>query len=155
MRGKSRADVYVLMESHLVRVCVGNVHPVRPVDNIDGLLSILDKVFVRSLVRGLDFVAAERDSLDGPVGVLDIEYFSGDGGDNAKVVAGAVHGPEEIGFRCDGRQRPVSQNDVQRNKLVSYEAVVPLKPAVSASKRGTEVADTFASSSDCQSQLSA
>lgn len=69
-------------------------------------------MFVGSFIRSLDLVAAVRDRLDGPVNVLNVEDFDGGGGDDAKVVAGAVHGPEEIGFGGESFQSPVCQDDV-------------------------------------------
>jgi len=68
-------------------------------------------------------------------------------------VTGALHGPEEFRVRIDCDQAAVAQDDIHRDELVRYESVATLKPSVTTSEAGTQIAHTFACSRHCLSRL--
>jgi hypothetical protein len=57
----------------------------KTVDDIRGLLSTLENVLVSSLVDLLNLVTAEYNSLNGPVGVLNVVNLGSGGRDDTKV----------------------------------------------------------------------
>lgn len=136
------------LHAHVGRVSAGNVEPVRPVDHIRRLGTILQEVIVGSLVDLLDLGPAEDESDDGPVRVHNVINLRGDGGDDAEVLARTLHRPEEIGGLIDGLQRAVGKHNIHRNKLIRNEAMVTLEPAVSATQTRSKIADTFTGTSD-------
>ena len=101
---------------------------------------------IGGLVEGLDLVAGEHESLDGPLLVVGGVDLDRDRSDDAKVVAGTLDGPPEVRVGVDGLEGAIGQHDVHRDKLVGNEAVVSLKPAVATPESRAEVADAFASS---------
>ena len=80
--------------------------------------------------------------------MLDVEDLRGDGGDDAKVVAGTLDGPPELGAGVQSDKSAVGKHDVHRLELVSNKPVAALKPAVATTQAGAEVADAFAGTSD-------
>jgi hypothetical protein len=62
-------------------------------------------------------------------------------------VTGALHGPEDTGVLVHCHDAAIGLDNPQGNELVRNESMVALKPAVTTSKGGAKVTDTFASSS--------
>lgn len=105
-------------------------------------------MLVGSVVELLDLVAFKCDDLNGPILMLDVKDLGGDGGDDAKVVAGPLDGAPQLGAGVCGIKSTVGKYDVHRLELVSNKPVAALKPAVATTQAGAEVADTFARTSD-------
>lgn len=122
----------------------GNVHPVRPVDDVNRLGAVLEEVVVGGLVESLDLVTSVHQGGDGPVGVDNGEDLDGDRSDDTKVVASALEGPPQVRVGVDGAELAIGSDDLGRDKLISNEAVVALQPSVAAAESGTHVADALA-----------
>ena len=103
---------------------------------------------VHSFVDLLDLVAAEGNDLNGPVPVLDVVDLGGHRGDDAEVVARTLYGPPELGAGVQSDKRAVGKHNVHRLELVCNKPVAALQPAVATTQGGSEVADTFACTSN-------
>lgn len=79
--------------------------------------------------------------------MLDVINLGNDRSNDAEVVAGALHGPEDIGVLVHCDQAAVGFDNPHRNELVCNESMMALKPPVTTSKGGAYVTDTFARSS--------
>jgi hypothetical protein len=64
--------------------------------DIRGLLSILENVFVGSLVNLLELVTAEDNSLNRPVIMLNVVNLGCHGRDDSKIVACPLHTPPQV-----------------------------------------------------------
>ena len=131
---------------YLVWVGSGAVHPVGPVDDALRLLS--QQMLIGSLVHLLYLIATEDESLNSPVAMLYLIDLGSDRGDDAKVLAGSLHGPPKVRLLVNRLQGAVGEDHVYRDELICDEAVVALKPAVAASKGRARVADALASPGD-------
>lgn len=131
----------------VVGVSAWVVKPVRPVDQVNWLGTVLQQIIIGSLVHGTDLVATEGDGFDRPVAVLDVEDLGGERSNNAKVVAGTLHRPPKVRVGVDRRQGSVGKDNVHRDKLVSDQSMVSLEPAVTSTETRAENADTLAGSS--------
>lgn len=101
-------------------------------------------MLVGGLVDGLDFISAEDERVDCPVGMLDIVDLGGHRGHNAKVVTCAIQGPPEVGFGINRLQTAVGEDDIGGNELIRNQSMVSLKPAMSASQGRSQIADALA-----------
>lgn len=126
-----------------------NVQPVGPVVDVLSLLSVLGEEVVGSFVDLLDLITSEHEGDNGPIAVLNVINLGCDGGDDAKVVAGTLHTPPKVRILVNGLDATISENNVHGNKLVGEKTMVALKPSVTTSESGTQVADTLAGSSNC------
>lgn len=122
------------------------MEPIRPVNHTLGLSAILEQVVVCSIVHSSDLVTGKDDSLNGPIAMLNIIDRGSHRRDDAKVVAGTLKGPPEVGFGIDGLQLSVGEDDVHGHELIGDEAVMALKPAVATAKSWAHQTDTFACS---------
>jgi hypothetical protein len=89
---------------------------------------------------------AENESLDSPITVLYLIDFGSDGSHNTKVVTSTLEGPPKIGLVINGLERAISHDNVERNPLISNDAMMTLKPAVTTTKTGAHVANALAGS---------
>lgn len=119
--------------------------PITPIDKTFRLLA--QKILVGSLIKLLDVLPAENKSFDSPITVLYLIDFRSDRGHDTKVVSSSLEGPPKIGLVVDGLERAISHDNVERNPLISNDAMMALKPAVTTTKTGAHVANALACSS--------
>lgn len=133
--------------TYLLSVSIRVVEPVRPVNDTDRLGAILEEVVVGGLVHLLHLIATEDESLNSPIGMLDVENLNSGRCYDAKVMASALDGPPEVRVRIDCPEGSICQNDVHRNELIGDETMVSLKPPVSTPECGPHIANTLTGSS--------
>jgi hypothetical protein len=142
------------MDTYTGGVHIRDVKPVRPVDQISRLSTILEDVFVGDLVELLNLVALESQTFKCPVLMLNVISLRGDGSDDAEVVASSLQSPPELGVGINCGKSSVGEHDVHRLKLVSNESVATLEPAMASTKGGSDIADTLTAASDYQDRIS-
>lgn len=94
------------------------VLPVSPIMDVISLLSILDDVFVDSVVNLLYLITAEYDGLDRPIVMCNIVNLRGNRCDDTKVVSSSLHTPPQVRLAVDCLQVTIRKYDVHGKKLI-------------------------------------
>jgi hypothetical protein len=123
------------------------VLPVSPIMNVISLLSILDDVFVDSIINLLDLVTAEHDGLDRPIVMCNIINLRSNRCDDTEVVSSSLHTPPQVRLAVDCLQITIRKYDIHGKKLIGDQAVATLKPPVATTEGGSQITDAFAASS--------